>query len=90
MENSRICDICYVIVHRASYAKHLRSEKHLENIKQDEIIIVQWLFKGEQTPLKIKSKKTYSRKTLKQIAIEKILLDQNELQKELAIKTINP
>ena len=38
MENSRTCEICNVNVHRASYAKHLRSEKHLENIKQDEII----------------------------------------------------
>ena len=30
MENSRTCEICNVDVHRASFAKHLRSKKHLE------------------------------------------------------------
>ena len=39
MENSRTCDICNVNVHLASYAKHLRSKKHLENHKQNEMII---------------------------------------------------
>ena len=29
--NSRKCDICDNEVHRASYQKHLGSEKHLEN-----------------------------------------------------------
>ena len=32
--NSRKRDICNVDVHRASYAKHLRSKKHLENEKK--------------------------------------------------------
>ena len=27
MENSRTCEICNVIVHRASFVKHLRSKK---------------------------------------------------------------
>ena len=31
MENSRRCDICNIDVHRASYVKHLRCKKHLEN-----------------------------------------------------------
>ena len=31
MENSRTCDICNVNVHRASFVKHLRSEKLSEN-----------------------------------------------------------
>ena len=31
MENSRRCDVCKIDVNRASYAKHLRSKKHLEN-----------------------------------------------------------
>ena len=35
MENSRKCEICNVNVHRASMQKHLRSIKHLENIKQN-------------------------------------------------------
>ena len=29
--NSRSCNVCYVDVHRTSYAKHLRSEIHLRN-----------------------------------------------------------
>ena len=40
--NSRKCQICNVDVHRASYIKHLRSKKHLGNIK-NEIIIPEWL-----------------------------------------------
>ena len=43
--NSRRCEICNVDVHRASYAKHLRSQIHLENIKQNEMIIPDWFFK---------------------------------------------
>ena len=38
MENSRRCDICNIDVHRASYAKHLRIKRHLENIRQNGII----------------------------------------------------
>ena len=30
MENSRTCDVCNVNVHRASFAKHLRSKIHLK------------------------------------------------------------
>ena len=37
--NSCKCDICNVDVHRASYEKHLRSKIHLENIKQNKMII---------------------------------------------------
>ena len=43
MENRRY-DICNTNVHRASYAKHLGSEKHLENLKQDDINLSKWLF----------------------------------------------
>ena len=39
MDNRRICDLCNVGVHRASFAKHLRSKKHLENVEQNEMII---------------------------------------------------
>ena len=39
MDNRRICEVCNANVHRASFAKHLRSKKHLENIEQNEIII---------------------------------------------------
>ena len=49
MENSRTCEICNVNVRRASFVKHLRSKKHLENIKQNEMIKAEWFFKREQT-----------------------------------------
>ena len=42
--NNRKCEICNVHVHRASYVKHLRSKKHLENEKQNEMTIPKWLF----------------------------------------------
>ena len=32
MEKSCTCEFCNVSVHRASFVKHLKSEKHLENI----------------------------------------------------------
>ena len=57
MENSRTCEICNVDVHRASYAKHLRSKKHLENIRQKGLIIPEWLLKQKQTPIKYEIKK---------------------------------
>ena len=42
--NSRKCDVCSIDVHRASYVKHLRSKKHLENEKLNEMIIPDCLF----------------------------------------------
>ena len=51
MDNSRTCDVCNVNVHRASFAKHLRSKKHLENVEKNEMIIPDWFFK-EKTPVK--------------------------------------
>ena len=83
-ENSRTCEICCVTVQRASMQKHLRSEKHLENEKPNAIIIPEWL--EEQAPSKIKIKKVYKPKTIKQIAREKIKID----DKELASMMINP
>ena len=85
--NSRKCDICHVDVHRASYNKHLRSKKHLENEKQNEMIIPEWLF---QEAIENKIKKIYNPKSLKQIARNNIRLDEKQLNKELAKKMINP
>ena len=86
MENSRTCEVCNVNVHRASFVKHLRSKKHLENIEQIEMIIPGWLFKEERSPIKKKIQKVYNTKTLKQLAREKNKLD----DKELAKMMINP
>ena len=42
--NSRKCDVCNVDVPRASYVKHLRDKKYLDNIKPNEMISSEWLF----------------------------------------------
>ena len=86
MDDRRICDVCNVNVHRASFAKHLRSKKHLENVEKNERIIHDWFFKEEKTPVKKKIQKVYNPKTLIQLAREKIKLD----DKELAKININP
>ena len=86
MENSRTCDVCNVNVHRAGFAKHLRSKIHLKNIEQNEMIIPEWFLKEEKTPIKKKIQKVYNPKTLKQLAREKIKLDDKELAKIM----INP
>ena len=86
MENSHACKICNVNVHRASMQKHLRGKKHLENMIQNEMIIPEWFFKEEKSPIKKKIQKVYNPKTLKQLAREKIKLD----DKELAKMMINP
>ena len=86
MDNSRTCDVCNVNVHRASFAKHLRSKNHLENVEKNEMNIPEWFFKEEKSPIKKKIQKVYNPKTLKQLAIEKIKLDDKELAKIM----INP
>ena len=86
MENSRTCEVFNVNVHRASFVKHLRSKKHLEKIKQNEMIMPDWLFKEERSPIKEKIQKVYNPKTLKQIAREKTKSDDEELAKMM----INP
>ena len=86
MENSRTCDVCNVNFHRASLAKHLKSKKHLENIERNEMIIPEWFFKEKKSPVKKKIQKVYNPKTLKQLAREKIKLD----DKQLATIMINP
>ena len=85
--NSRRCEICNVDVHRASYIKHLRSKKHLENINQNDMIIPEWLF---EEPVENKMKKIYNPKSLKPLARNNIKLDDKQLKKELAKKMINP
>ena len=85
--NSRRCEICNVEVHRASYMKHLRSKKHLENMKQNEMIIPECLF---QEPVENKINKIHNPKSLKQIARKIIKIDDKHLNKELARRMINP
>ena len=84
--DSRKCDFCKIDVHRASYVQHLRSRKHLENEKQNEMIIPEWLF--SKNLLKIKFKK-HNPKSLKQLARDNIKLDDKQLNEELAKKMLN-
>ena len=65
MENSRTCEVCNTSVHRAGFVKHLRSKQHLENTIQIEMIIPDWLFEEERSPIKKKIQKVYNPKTLK-------------------------
>ena len=85
--NSRKCEICNVDVHRASYMKHLRSKKHIENMKQNEMIIPEWLF---QEADENNIRKKYNPKPLRQLARDNIRLDDKQLNKELARRMINP
>ena len=86
MENGRTCEVCNVNVHRSSMQKHLGSKKHLENLEQNEMIIPEWFFKEEKSPIKKKIQKVYNPKSLKQLAREKIKLDDREFAKIM----INP
>ena len=85
--NSHQCEVCNIDVHRASYVKHMRSRKHLENIKQNEMIIREWLFKE---PFENKINKIYNPKSLNQIARDNIRLDDKQLNKKIARKMLNP
>ena len=85
--SSRKCEICNVDVHRASYIKHLRSRKHIENTKQNEMTIPEWLF---LEPVEKKINKIHNPKSLKQIARDNIIIDDKQLNKESAKKMINP
>ena len=85
--NSRKCEICNNDFHRASYIKHLRSKKHVETIKKNEMIIPEWLF---SEPVENKIQKIINPKPLGQLARDNIRLDDKQLNKELAKKMINP
>ena len=85
--NSRKCDICDVDFHRASYIKHLRNKKQIENEKINNMVIPDWLF---QEPIEKKIKKIYNPKSLKQIVKDNIRLGDKQLNKELAKKMLNP
>ena len=76
--NNCKCELCNVDVHRASDVKHLRSKKHLENIKQSEMIIPEWLFKET---IENKIKKLYNPKPLRQLARDNIELDDKQLNR---------
>ena len=65
----------------------MRSKKHLEIIKQDDMIIPEWLF---QEPIEIKTKEIYNPKSLKQRARDSIKLDDKQVNKKLVKKCLIP
>ena len=85
--NSRKYDVCIIDVHRASYVKHLRSKRHLENERLIEMTIPEWLF---QEPVENKINKICNPKSLKQLTRDNNNLDDKQLNKELAKKMVNP
>ena len=37
--NRVLCDLCKIDIHRASYSRHLKCKKHLENMAQNKVIV---------------------------------------------------
>ena len=78
----KYCERCNIIIHRASYAKHLKSKKHLNNNENQENII--------NKPSSSKENKNFNPKSLKEIARDKIKLSNKDLDKEITKKMLNP
>ena len=75
METSRKCDICKIIVHIASFAKRFRSTKHEELSK-----FIPSDFYNERK--KIKPKKLFNSKPLKNLGRETFKIDVKQLNQE--------
>ena len=75
--NKKYCEKCNIIIHRASFAKHLKSKKHLQDKKD---ILIQ--------PSTSKEDIKNNPKSLKELARDKIKLDDKELNKELSKKCL--
>ena len=76
-KQSRKCEICNIEINRASFAKHLRSQKRAEN----QMIIPSKFFDETPAKVKVKKEKEITIPSLKQLAREKINLSENELKK---------
>ena len=87
MENSRRCGICSIDFHRASFAKHLGIKKHLEVIRQNELIIPLWFF---QEPIENKIYEFYNPRLLREKAGDIFKMNDKQLNNEVAKKMLNP
>ena len=85
--NSRKCEVCTIDVHRASYIKHLRSNKHIENMKKNEMIKPEWLF---QEPVENKINKIYNPRSLRKLARDNIRLDDIQINGDLCKRMLDP
>ena len=83
----RRCDIRVFDDHRASFVKHLRSNKHMENIKNEELIIPDCLF---QETVENMLGKVYNPITLKQIERSSFETDYKQVNNDSAEKMLNP
>ena len=86
MNSCKMCDLCNNDVHRASFAKRLRSKKHLANEKHNELIVPEWLF---HEPIENKPRKIYKAGPLWEKTGDNFELDEKQLNKESAKKMIN-
>ena len=80
MENSRRCDISICNFHRSSFTKHLRSIKHFEIMKQDDMIKPDQLFQKLIENLSNIPRRIYYSKPLREIARGKIFIDDKQLK----------
>ena len=81
MLSRRRCDICKIDVHLASFAKDLRSKKHLENFRQLDMIMPDCLF---TKAVQVWPRRIYNHKPLKQPARVIFKLDDKHFKKEVA------
>ena len=63
----------------------MRKEKLIQIIEQNEMIMPQWLFKEERSPIKKNIQKVCTPKTLKQLAREKSKSNDKDLAKMMII-----
>ena len=78
--NKRYCERCNIIIHRASYAKHLKSKKHLQDQTKGPL--------DQKDFINQPSTSKYNPKSLKELARDKIKLDNKDLNKEIAKKCL--
>ena len=83
--NTRKCDVCNIVVHRASYVKQFKSKIQLEMKSK-----IKCLYQDACSKNLLKMKPKNKPKSLKQIARDNIRLEDKQLNKELAKKMINP
>ena len=76
--NMKFCEMCNKHIHKSSFAKHLKSKLHLQNIGA---VIPQ-----EAGPVRQQQPRARSAPTLKQLARAKVNVSNRELEKEIVKK----
>ena len=84
--DKKYCEICDIHINRASMSKHLKSKKRLnklQNNNEDQTNIM-------NQPTTSNEDIRNNPKSLKELARDKIKLDNKELNKEITKKMLNP